>query len=63
MTNEKWEDFFGKITVYGIDIFEVSECKLIHQKYGFSRILFLKYQRCVPSQNLTDHPEELILTH
>ena len=54
---------WGKNTLYGIDITEVSECKLIYQKYWFSSKKFLKDQRCVPSQNPTNHPKELILSH
>ena len=30
------EKTFGKNTLYGIDMTEVSECELIYQKYWFS---------------------------
>ena len=53
----------GKNTVYGIGITDASECILIYQKYWFSSKSLLKYQRCVPSQNPTNHPKGLILTH
>ena len=59
----KKNTFFGKITVYGIDNTDISECILIYQKYWFSSNSLLKFQFTVPSQNPTNHPKSLILTH
>ena len=54
---------FGKITVYGIDNTDISECILKYQIYWFSSNSLLKFQFTVPSQNPTNHPKSLILTH